>query len=189
MVGHIMVTVTKVQDVQIPPFSQIPGQCLRFDVRHTNFVVIAEIVEILAFYQGGTWNCCQSQGEALSRVLATELYPGELNQAYGTGAVWLNDSDRGVNTDNINFIESNWPSDINPIATGCGVLFLNYLHYHNGYSWTDIINAGGNCLGDVYRNLTRNPNANAWEPFLAEMNNRFPPGQLVPVIMDNPYLI
>ncbi|HVB07433.1 MAG TPA: hypothetical protein VNF00_00680 [Candidatus Acidoferrales bacterium] len=62
------------------------------DIDHTRYLVIAEEVEVFEAAQNKGWNCGASNGEGLSRVLATELYPAELD-GFFTAASWL-DSNR-----------------------------------------------------------------------------------------------
>ncbi len=85
----------------------------------------AEIVEVFSAAQGGDWDCGASNGEGLSRVLATELYPAELD-GYTTAADWLD----GGRPDDVN--QTN-PTDQDAVSNGCAVLFLNYMRYQEGH--------------------------------------------------------
>ncbi len=49
------------------------------DIDHTRMLVVAEEVEVFEAAQNQGWDCGASNGEGLSRVLATELYPAELD--------------------------------------------------------------------------------------------------------------
>src|SRR6266496_3144684 len=51
------------------------AQTSPLDVDHTRMLLLAEVVEVFSAEQGQGWNCGASNGEGLSRVLATELYP------------------------------------------------------------------------------------------------------------------
>jgi hypothetical protein len=53
---------------------------------------VAEADEVMMAAQDAGWNCGASAGEGLSRVLATERYPAELD-GFASGAFWL-DSNR-----------------------------------------------------------------------------------------------
>lgn len=95
---------------------------------------VAEIVEVFSAKLDIGWNCGHSNGEGLSRVLATARYPGQLDD-YASAVYWL-DSERR------NFVEHNDPSDTRFVSTGCAVLFLNYLHHQLGFSWREIVANG-----------------------------------------------
>lgn len=68
------------------------------------------------------------------------------------------------------------------MSTGCATLFLNWLHYELGYSWRQIINAGGATLGATYANLTSRPNG-----FFTQVLARFPAGTPCGLTGDNPF--
>src|SRR5579864_4743171 len=59
------------------------------DVNHTRMLVVAEEVEVFSAAQGRGWDCGASNGEGLSRVLATQLYPAELD-GFESATTWLN---------------------------------------------------------------------------------------------------
>jgi len=103
-------------------------------------LMIAELVEVFEALQGAGWDCGASNGEGLSRILATELYPAALD-GFTTATDWLDTPDRP------DFVNQTDPSDTNFVSTGCAVLFLNWLHYQLGYDWTAIVGAGGPTLG------------------------------------------
>ena len=139
-------------------------------------VTMAEVVEVFAAAQGTGWNCGASNGEALSRVLAAQLYPAQLN-GFATAAAWL-DSDRP------NFVDHNDHTDRNPVSIGCAVLFLNYLHDQLGASWLEIIAHGRDTLGETHRALL-NTASTGWPEFSATLAARFPPGKQSRVTGDN----
>jgi hypothetical protein len=138
-------------------------------------VIMAEVVEVFSAAQKSGWNCGASNGEGLSRVLATDLYPAQLD-GFATAAAWL-DSDRP------NFVDHNDPTDQRPIPIGCAVLFLNYLHHQLGYSWTDVVTRGRATLGETYRALTNG--STGWAEFSALLATHFPPGRPSRVKGDN----
>ena len=45
---------------------------------HSEFLNVAELVEVFEAVQAKGWDCQKSNGEGLSRVLAAELYPAEV---------------------------------------------------------------------------------------------------------------
>ena len=49
------------------------------DVDLSRFLVVAEIVEVFSAAQNLGWDCGADNGEGLSRVLASGLYPAELD--------------------------------------------------------------------------------------------------------------
>jgi hypothetical protein len=146
------------------------------DIDLVEMVIMAEVVEVFSAAQGSGWNCGASNGEGLSRVLATELYPAELD-GFATAGAWL-DSDRP------NFVDHNDSTDQQPVSIGCAVLFLNYLHHQLGYSWEDVVSRGGTTLGETYRRLT-NSGSTGWPEFSALLAEHFPPGKRARVSGDN----
>src|SRR2546421_1027444 len=144
----------------------------------TEFLNVAELVEVFSEAQGGGWRCGQSNGEGLSRVLATELYPDQLTD-FATAHYWLDALGRP------DFVRQNDSSDVNPIANGCAVLFLNYLHHQLGFSWKEIIATRSTTLNEAFRTLTGKDDG--FEPFRTLMETRFPPGQPSGLRGDNPF--
>src|SRR5689334_918984 len=57
-----------------------------------NMLNVAEMDEVFMARQGRGWNCAASNGEGLSRVLAAERYPSQLD-GFASGPSWL-DSNR-----------------------------------------------------------------------------------------------
>ena len=145
-----------------------------------NFLVVAEEVEVFEAVQNRGWACGYSNGEGLSRTLATLLYPAQLN-GFTSAANWLNAAGRP------DFVDSNDNTDRNYVSIGCSVLFLNYLRSQLGYSWAQITQAAGNTLNNVYENLTRS--LNGFAQFSADLQSRFPAGTPASVPNDNPFPI
>src|ERR1700735_5164309 len=111
-----------------------------------SFAFASQLAELFQSAQQAGWTCERSAGESLSRALAASLYPGRLRR-FATAHQWL-DSARP------DFVNVSAPSDTNPVATGCGVLFLNYLRHQLGYNWRQIVAAGGDTLARTYALLT-----------------------------------
>jgi hypothetical protein len=147
------------------------------DIDYTRFLVVAEIVEVFSDTQGIGWDCGASNGEGLSRVLATDLYPAELD-GYTSAAVWLD----GGRPD---FVNNNDPTDRNYTSIGCSVLFLNYLRYQLDFTWQEIVAAGGATLEASYQGLTQQPDG--WTPFANLLSAFFPPGQPSGLATDEPF--
>jgi hypothetical protein len=125
----------------------------------TSYLVMSEVVEVLEARLNNGWDCQKGHGEALSRVLAQENFPGLIERTGRTTAkFWLNSDGR------LNFVDPgtlgpedaarNTDRDIE--AVGCGILFLYWLHYAHPsqFGWSDIVKAGAPTLGEVYANLT-----------------------------------
>lgn len=145
----------------------------------SEFLNIAEFVEVFEAVQNGGWDCGASNGEGLSRVLATDAYPQELD-GFTTAAAWL-DSNRQ------NFVDHNLPSDTNAAANGCSVLFLNWLRFQLDRSWTQIVEAAAPTLGQTYARLTGKNDG--FKQFETLINQHFPKGQPSGLTTDNPFPI
>src|SRR5258706_1126322 len=100
-----------------------------------NMLNVAEMDEVYMSNQNRGWNCGASNGEGLSRVLATERYPGALN-GFASGSSWL-DSSRP------NWVSNTEPTDRNYTSIGCAALFINYLRFQCNLSLDQIVQAGG----------------------------------------------
>jgi hypothetical protein len=139
-------------------------------------VHMAEVVEVFSAHQRRGWNCGASNGEGLSRVLATELHPSQLD-GFATAAAWLNSR-------RPNFVDLNDPTDQHAVSTGCAVLVLNYLRYQLGYSWQDIVAHDRPTLAETAYSLTKKA-SNVWATFSTLMDTHFPPGERVQLVGDN----
>ena len=135
--------------IKIHPFS--PSGPAITD-QFARFLFVAEMSEILM--SGYGWTPNGSQGEALSRVLAEQLYPDE---PYNTASSvspgpwinnWLNASPRP------DWVKTEEATDLDQISYGCGILFINYLRSQLGFSLRDVCEGGGATLKDRYKNLT-----------------------------------
>lgn len=146
------------------------------DIDYTRMLVVAEEVEVFSDAQGIGWDCGASNGEGLSRVLATLLYPAELD-GYASAAAWLDTPDRP------DFINVNDPTDTNYVSIGCSVLFLNYLHYQLDFQWQEIVQAGAPTLAQTYTKLTGQPDG--LTPFKALLQAFYPVGTPSGVTTDN----
>ena len=140
------------------------------------YLFVSEVSEVFMAVQGAGWNCGFSNGEALSRVLAEELYPGKADQSaagFGTfysGWKWL-DNGRP------NWIDSTESVDTDFVSIGCGTLFLNWLQYQPGYPLTSIVAAGGPNLASTYQQLTGR--SDGFTRFSALLQKYFPAGILL----------
>lgn len=148
------------------------------DIDLSRMLMVAELVEVFEATQAVGWDCGASNGEGLSRVLATALYPAQLN-GYTTAAAWLDSPDRP------DWVNKTNPTDQDSVSNGCAVLFLNYLNTQLGYGWEQIVQAGAATLAETYTKLTGN--TNGWTLFSQQLNKDFPLGTASGVTTDNPY--
>src|SRR5260370_4048402 len=114
---------------------------------YSEFLNIAEFVEVFEAVQAKGWECGKGNGEGLSRVLATDAYPQELD-GIATAASWL-DSPRQ------NFVDHNFNSDTNSHANRSCLLLFNCLHFQLKFSWQQVGGAAAPTLGQTYTPLTR----------------------------------
>jgi hypothetical protein len=149
------------------------------DADFSEFLNIAEFVEVFEAVQGAGWDCGRSNGEGLSRVLASDAYPSELD-GFATAASWLDSSRR-------NFVDRTFKGDTDERANGCSVLFLNWLRFQLGFSWRQVAGAAAPTLGETYRMLTGK--SHGFKSFEAQLNTRFPKGQPSGLTTDNPFPI
>ncbi len=148
------------------------------DIDYTRFLLIAEAVEVFSAAQGAGWNCGASNGEGLSRVLAADTYPAQLD-GYTTAGIWLDAPGR---PDYVNVTD---PTDRNAVSTGCAVLFLNYLRYQEDFTWPEIVAAAGATLQQTYQHLTKQ--ADAFTPFKNLLQRFYPTGRSSGLTTDNPF--
>ena len=146
--------------------------------RFTEFVLVTQLVELFEEAQDAGWHSESSNGESLSRVLATALYPGQLTD-FASAYQWL-DSERE------DFVNTSTPSDANSLANGCGVLFLNYLHHYLGYGWREIVLSASGTLAGTYSLLTGDA-GNPFPAFSAILLSLFPAGMPAALTSDNPF--
>ena len=141
-------------------------------------LVVAEEDEVFMANQGKGWDCGASNGEGLSRILAAEIYPAELN-GFASAATWLSTDPRP------DFVSKVDPTDTNYISIGCSVLFINYLRFQLGFSLGEIVQAGGATLEDTYEKLTGK--TGGFAPFAALLQRHFPVGTAITLDNDNPF--
>jgi hypothetical protein len=137
--------------------------------RLVSMITLAEVSEVLMAWQGAGWNCSYSNGEALSRVLAANAYPAEfIKFDFDTAYAWLN-------SQRLDWIGNTETTDKDPVATGCSVLFLNFLRFQWGCSLKAIVQAGASNLDQTCQILTGLPQG-GYKMFLSPLNLKFPPG-------------
>lgn len=121
--------------------------------------MVAELVEVFEAAINNGWACGQTNGEALSRVLATERNSGLAQLQVQTGQSWWANGHQ-------DYVTTNSATDQDQNSNGCGPLFLYYLHSQLGFDWTRITTTGGATLGDTYQRLTGNAPAQGFQDFL-----------------------
>ena len=129
--------------------------------------MVAELVEIFEAAINNGWQCGQTNGEALSRVLATERNTNLAQLQVQTGQAWWANGHQ-------DFVTNNSATDQDENSNGGGPLFLYYLHSQFGFDWTRITTTGGATLGDTYQRLTGNAPAQGFQDFvnrLATLDN------------------
>ncbi len=143
-----------------------------------NMLNVAEVDEVFMAVQNAGWDCGASHGEGLSRVLAAERYPAQLD-GFASAAAWLDSSDRP------DWVSRTEPTDTNYVSIGCAALFINYLNHQLGYSLTAIVAAAAPTLAQVYTNLTAK--TDAFAAFSTLLLGRFPLGTPSGLTSDNPF--
>jgi hypothetical protein len=139
-------------------------------------LMLSEVVEVLGATLGNGWQCDRSNGEALSRVLADALVPCNKPKDFISGYLWLSSN----RTDWVNQTDN---TDRNYDSIGCGVLFLNWLHYQLGYSWDQIVASGADTLAGTYQRLTGQ--TDGFAQFRALLDSKFPLGTPIGQVTDN----
>jgi hypothetical protein len=159
------------------------------DPRVSLALVVAEEVEVFEAIQGQVWDCGASNGEGLSRVLASALYPALFVPTgpmvgYFTAAAWL---------DNVrpNWVDATNFTDQDSFSNGCAVLFLNWMNGAPargglGVDWGTICRAGAPTLAQTYASIVGTNDG--WSRFSNQMNAMFPPGTPSNLATDNPFI-
>ncbi len=164
----------------VPPKPSSQGTILRND--QASLLFSAELCEILMDLSPSGWISNWSDGEALSIVLATELYTNAYYQTVG-GAPRVNP---WLQSERRDWISSTEVTDQNIISYGCGILFLNYLRFQLGFSLSQIIAArpawgsgifGHVTLADRFAVLTGKPASQGYPEFMALLEQHLPADQ------------
>ncbi len=138
-----------------------------------NFVNVAEVDEVFMANQGAGWDCGKSNGEGLSRFLATQLHRSAWS-SFPSAAFWLNSERSDWVTNN--------STDTDLVAIGCSELFLNFLHYQLGIDVASIVQGGKDTLAKTYINIRDLwDGIDAFGPFVAFIQRYFPAGKILPV--------
>jgi hypothetical protein len=137
------------------------------------FLFVAELAELLMDFTHNGWARYGSNGEALSIVLATELYSAGYYRTRRGPRVnnWLK-----APSPRPDFVSKSEGTDTNWVSFGCGVLFINHLRYQLGHRLESIVRAGGNKLSETYATVTGNPESSAWSDFNSLIESHLPAG-------------
>lgn len=130
------------------------------DPQLANGFFVAELVEVFEAAINNGWDCGQTNGEGLSRVLA-----GERNA--NLGSLFVQTEQSWWANGHQDYVNSNAADDTNQDANGCATLFLYYLHTQLNFDWTTIVTTGGTSLGDTYQRLTNQDPAAGFSSFVA----------------------
>lgn len=144
-------------------------------------LLVAETTECF-MAASGKWDCGQTNGEGLSRALAMTIRPFTvLTGLDGDVAGWWN---AGVPLD---FVNDNSADDQDQQGNACGTLFIFYLRSELGYSWQEIVAAGGPTLGDTYATLTGRTGQEGFAGFVNTLKEADQGGQLQIPASGNPF--
>jgi hypothetical protein len=123
---------------------------------------VAELVEVFEAALNNGWDCGQTNGEGLSRVLAGERNPNLGGLFVQTEQAWWADGRADYTSDNS-------ADDTNADANGCATLYLYYLHAQLGYDWAAIVAAGAPTLAQTYTKLSGRDGASGFADFLSRL--------------------
>jgi hypothetical protein len=141
---------------------------------------VAELVEVFEAAINNGWQCGQTNGEALSRVLATERNGNLAQLQVQTGQAWWSNGAQ-------DFVTTNNATDQDENSNGCGPLFLYYLHSQLGFDWRTITTTGGSTLGETYQKLSGKSPAQGFKDFLDRLSTLNAGGTLQLPSNGNPF--
>src|SRR5205814_10146956 len=150
-------------------------------VRAPGFLT-AEIVEVFEAAGNNGWDCAVTNGESLSRVLAFERHPEIAAEFDPTEQDWGAQRHR-------DYVNDNSAGDTDQIASGCGDLFLYYLHSQLTFDWTTVCGAGGPTLGATYQALSGYDPQQGFTDFIAALSTIDRGGTLTLPPSGNPFPI
>jgi hypothetical protein len=150
------------------------------DAGLVNMLDVAEADEVFMARQNAGWNCGYSNGEGLSRVLATQLYPASLD-GFASASTWMNTPGRP------DYIATTEQTDRDYVSIGCSTLFLNFLRHQLRFSWQQIVRAGAPTLAQTYTKLTGR--TDALTRFKSLLQAHYPEGTPVTLGSDNVFPI
>lgn len=160
------------------------------DAAFVRYLLVAEVVEQFMRAQNRGWfgaGTEGSEGEGLSRFLAAQFLA--IN-GLGNPRPGFSNSNSWLASDRKDFVNNTRGTDDGPDAvTGCSLLFIYYLFSQLGFSIDQIVAAGANTLGGVYKNLT-NTACDPFPFFKALIDASFPGTSTITTgNLDNPFPI
>jgi hypothetical protein len=156
------------------PITLIPGlppnsASASVDPWFVRYLLVSEAVEMFMETQGkdwygGSWQSGGNEGsagEGLSRFLGTQFLLAngrslDITAGYDIAFTWLTSAARA---DYVNHVDPTLNGFVPQV--GCAILFIYYLHTQLGFTIEQIVGAGSQQLGGVYKNLT----GDASDPF------------------------
>ncbi len=133
----------------------------QLDTDYTRMLVVAEVVEDFEVWQAQGWDLLHTNGEGLSRLLASALYPNVIPQSRAAVANAYLDANMP------NCINDNSLTDRDTIGNGGAVLFLNWLTTQLGYDYDQVTQNGSNTLAGTYRKLQNRDDG--YQRFVADL--------------------
>src|SRR5436309_10266393 len=142
--------------------------------------LMAEVVEVFEADISNGWDCGVTNGESLSRVLAFERHAEIAAEFNPTEQDWWAQGHG-------DYVNDNSAGDTDQIASGCGDLFLYYLHSQLTFDWTTMCGAGGPTLGATYQGLTGYDPKQGFTDFIAALSTIDQGGTLTLPPSGNPF--
>ena len=119
----------------------------------------AVMVDVFAAAAGTGWEGQAPNGTALRHALAAHLHPELAPLMQGLMHGWWCHGAR-------DYLATTSAGARHPDATGCGLLFLAYLHDGLGHAWPTIVRTGGATLAVTYAALTDADSGRAYPAFM-----------------------
>ncbi len=135
-------------------------------------LLVSEADEVFEADIDNGWDCGESHGEGLSRVLAAHRYPQSMTYTAANGiSYFFHSGSSWIWSSRDNWVDQNDGTDQNFVSIGCAALFIHYLKFQLGYSLEQITQADGDTLADKYAQLTGR--TDAFAPFKRAIERRF----------------
>jgi hypothetical protein len=126
-------------------------------------LMAAVMVDVFAAAADTGWEGQATNGTALRHALAATLHPELAPLMQGLMDGWWR---HGAG----DYLSTTGADARDPDATGCGLLFLAYLHDGLGQGWPAIVRAGGPTLAATYATLTGEDVGHAYPRFLQALH-------------------
>ena len=144
------------------------------------YLLVSEMVEQFMRAHNRGWfgaGTEGSQGEGLSRFLAARFLSFN---GLGNPPAGFDNSNRWLASNRLDWVNNIRAGDDGPDeVTGCSLPFIYYLFSQLGFPVDDIIAAGANTLGGVFRNLTGEITANPFPRFKRLIDSYFPGASII----------